>query len=188
MSNQETPDAQDAQETKDEDQALDTFDRATVEGLRSEAASWRTKLRAAEKQVEDLTGKVTKYEDANKSELERLTNEKTRLEATVEEGKRLLEESAVSTAVKLAAARADVIDPDAALALIDRSEINFSDGSTVGVEKALKKLLKDKPYLVKGEEKPVPPTPGAGGPPIEGKVNTLDKALLGLFQSAQRKE
>jgi hypothetical protein len=162
------------------------FEKEYVEGLRGEAANWRTKLRDSEKRVEALEGKLQEYEDANKSELEKLASDKAKLEKELEATREQARSSAIDTAIKLAAAKAGVIDPDAALALIDRSEIDFTGGSVTGVDKALKKLLKEKTYLV-GDETPPPPTPGAGGSPIGTEPNNLDGALLKMFQAGAKR-
>jgi len=73
-----------------------------------------------------------------------------------------------------------IIDPDAAYALIDTSALSYQDGEVKGVEKALEKLVKDKPYLI---ESAPPPSPGAGGPPISEGATNLDQAILGMLKS-----
>lgn len=164
-------------------QTPETFDREYVEGLRSEAKTYRLKLRDVEKQVEDLTSKVKESKDKDKTEVQKIAEEKALLEAEVKSLRDSSAKLAVDTAIKIAAAQAKVIDPEAALALIDRSEIDYADGRVVGVDKALKALLKAKPYLQDGE-KPAPPKPGAGGGPISAPKGSFEESLLGGLKGA----
>jgi len=176
-------------DAKTKDELQESFNRDYVEGLRGEAADWRTKLRDSEKSVENLADKLKKFEDAQKSELERVTEEKASLEQKLANQERAMIESGIATAIRLEAVNAGVANTEDVIALIDREGVEYNDGEVVGVAKALKKLLKDKPYLVKGEEKPVPPTPGVGGKPIDGSdANPIDEAFLGLLKSAQPEE
>lgn len=69
--------------------------------------------------------------------------------------------------VHTAAAKLNIVDPDAAYLLLDLASIDPDDSQ--GVTKALKALVKDKPYLIRGS---APPTPGVGGPPVKGKKTT----------------
>ena len=166
----------------------ETFEREYVEGLRSEAKGYRLKLRDAEKRVENLETRLTELEDKDKPELERLVAEKQRLEKTLEEREKEIVNSAVNASIKVSAANLNVVDVDAAAALLDKSELDYVDGQVTGVDKALKKLVKDKPWLVKPEEKPTPPSPGAGGPPIDSEPKDIDSAFLGMRQSARKPE
>lgn len=173
-------------EGAEESEQTDSFNRTYVEGLRGEAADWRTKLRDSEKNVENLANKLKSFEDAQKSELERVTEEKTNLEQQLKDLVLQAKASSVDTAIRLEASNANVNNVEDVLALIDREGIEYNDGSVTGVQKALKKLLKDRAYLVKGEEKKVPPTPGVGGESLDGSTgDPLDNAFLGLLQSAQ---
>jgi hypothetical protein len=169
------PDGQEPEGT--DSQQTETFDRTYVEELRSEAKGYRLKLRDTEKRVEDLEAKLKDISDAEKPEVERLTEEKARLETLLKDREVELQTSAVNTAIRMSAVQANVVDVEAVTALIDRNEITFEDGSVAGVDKALKKLLKDKPYLIKGGEEIPPPTPGAGGTPMgqgNKKANLTD--------------
>lgn len=169
------------------EEATDSFDREYVEGLRGEAAKYRTKLRDTQQEVESLTSKLKKFEDAQKSELERLTEEKAELERRAIDLEREMTESAIQADIKIQAAKLNIIDPEAAVVLIDRNDITYDEGKVTGVDKALKKLLKEKPYLT-GEDKEVPPpTPGVGDKPLDGSdVQGIDGAFLGMMKGAQK--
>jgi len=173
--------AQEATETEAETQS---FDADYVKGLRAEAADWRTKLRDAEKRVEALAAKVKAHEDSQKSELERLTDEKARLESEVTARDRQLAEMVVKTAVTSEATRMGIIDPDAAYALIDMNLLDVDGASVKGVKKALERLIKDRPYLI--EQTPPPPTPGLGGQPVKGpKAKNIDDMFYNLLKNAK---
>jgi hypothetical protein len=155
------------QEPKAEETGPDTFDRATVEGLRREAASYRVKLRDTEKRVEDLSGKLQEYEDKDKSEVERLTARATQLERDLADKERAVVETTIKSAIGNEAVKMGIIDPEAAFALIDDSLLEYDDGKVKGLKKALESLIKEKPYLIEKEVAP-PPSPGTGGQPLSG--------------------
>lgn len=163
----------------------DTFDREYVEGLRSEAASYRTKLRDTEKRVEALSSKLSEYEDSQKSELERLTDEKAKLEREIIDRDRQIAETAIMANVQVEAAGMGLRDPDAAFKLVDMSSISYEDGKVTGTKKALEKLIKDKPYLI--EEETPPPSPGTGGEPIgSADSKNIDAQFLNWMKGGRK--
>jgi len=165
----------------------DTFSREYVQELRRENAKYRTSAKDAGKQVEDLSAQLKEHDDAEKSEVERLTAEKTALEQTLKDRDAAIVEQTIRTAVERAAAKAGVINPDAAYKLIDRGDLEYEDGKVVGVDKALKTLLKNEPYLVKSDATPPPPDPGSGGTPIDGdKKKSGAEELLTMMKGARR--
>ena len=75
---------------------------------------------------------------------------------------------AIRAEIKVKAVQKGIVDPDAAVALIDRSGIVYSDEEGVkGVAEALDALVAAKPYLRAAEVKPVAGNlnPGGGGAP-----------------------
>lgn len=94
-----------------------------------------------------------KIEDEKKkaamSEAERLKAEKEEAEknaaAVIERAnQRLIRSEVIAQAAKL-----NIVDPDAALALMDKENVKVEDDDTVtGVKKSLEALIKAKPYLV----------------------------------------
>jgi hypothetical protein len=183
MAEQETVEGQESEAGPDES---GKYSQEYVEGLRGEAKGYRLKLRESERQTEDLRTKLQEHEDAGKSEVQRLTDDKTRLERALADRDKEMADIIINTEIRVAASAAGAINVDDVVALLDRSEISHQDGKVVGVDRAIKKLVKEKPYLVKSEEQPTPPpTPGVGGPPIGDKTANLDESILGMIQSAR---
>jgi len=108
--------------------------------LRSEAASWRKKLRDAEAELK-------KHRDANKSDLERTQSEvddlKTQLEAAEKRARKGTVLAVAGDVGIVREARSDAAD------LLDWSEIEDPTDEKA-VEKALRNLIKEKPYLTGG--------------------------------------
>ena len=118
------------------------FDPEYVRKLRAESASYRARLR-------ELEAASKAAEDAKLSEQERLSKRVAELEASASEQSRLLQERVLRYEVQLQAARLNIVDPDAALKLLDLSTIEYDpEGNPQDVDRALKALLKEKPYLV----------------------------------------
>ena len=160
----------------------DTFDREYVEGLRGESASYRTKLRETESAVEELQQRLKSYEDANKSDVEKLTAEKAALEAERDLMKARAEREAIDANIAIACAKANVRDAEAVKALLDRSEITYEGGVVRGVEKAVKALLKEKDYLISSEEAP-PKLGASGGKSLtEGEEGGIDNVFLKMLK------
>jgi len=178
MADATTPEV-DGQETAE----TETFSREYVQELRRENAKYRTSAKDATKQVEDLSAQLQEHENAGKSEVERLTAEKAALEQTLKDRDEAMANEVIRSAVERAAAKAGVIDPEAAYLLIDESALDYADGKVGGVDKALKALLKEKPYLVKSDTQPPPPDPGSGGTPIDATTDTADDELLKVMKS-----
>jgi hypothetical protein len=54
----------------------------------------------------------------------------------------------IASEVKVRASQLGIIDPDAALLLVNRANVRYSEGDGVtGVDEALTQLMEDKPYL-----------------------------------------
>ena len=179
-------DAQTPEVERQETAKPDTFSREYVEELRRENAKYRTSAKEAATQVEDRDTRLREFEDAGKSEVERLTAEKAALEQTIKDRDTAIVEQAIRSSVESAAAKAGVVDPEAAYLLINQSELDYEDGKVAGVDKALKTLLKDKPYLVKSDTTPPPPDPGSGGTPIEGKTSNANEELLAAMLGGRK--
>lgn len=120
---------------------------------REEAAATRIELKAL-REAEKARA------DAELTETQRLTNRQKELEAENEKLKTQLRENAIAAAIAKQALALGIIDPDAAVKLLntDELEVDEETGKPKNVEAALKALIKDKPYLVAKQESP---TPGA---------------------------
>ena len=175
----DTPDAQVAEGTTGETEPK-TYGEAYVKELRGESAKHRTERNELRTQVEAMTAKVKGFEDANKSELQKLTDNNARLEQELAAKDRDVAEREVRVKVTSAAAKLNIVDPEAAYLLMDLASIDPDDSQ--GVTKALRALVKEKPYLIRGS---APPTPGVGGPPVKGKKSP-DQQLMEALKGAKQ--
>ena len=120
------------------------FDAKYVRELRAEAAEYRKKLR-------ELEGKVKSEEDAKLTEQEKLQKKLVDLEKRNADAQNAMQAKTLRYEVMLAASKLGIVDPDAAYRLLDTSSLEFDDeGQPKNVEKALKNLLTNKPYLAGG--------------------------------------
>lgn len=121
--------------------------------------------------------KLSGYEDAERkaaeeklSEIEREKKARTDAETRSEQYRQQL----VTAHVKLAAAAKGIIDPDLA-ALAIQAELEYGeDMMPTNVEKALDKLVKNKPYLIapaQQQAQNAPTTPLQGGAPAVPAMN-----------------
>lgn len=148
----ETPDTQPVEG------ATETFDRAYVEKLRREAATYRTRAKELEEQRQT--------EEAKRLEQAPLEERLKALEAEREElTKRAAAESERATAAeRLASLTGKVADPKAALKLLEDKHLK---DDKIDVDR----LLKDYPFLAPTG---VTPTRGAGGTPRSGQLTPED--------------
>lgn len=123
----------------------------------AEAASHRHKA----KELDELKARI---EAEKLSETERLQKQVADLQRTHDDFQRATQERTITYEVKLRAAQAGIVDPDAAAKLLDWSEIEFDDnGSPSNVNELLGQLLKAKPYLA-GKAVVASPPGGATNP------------------------
>lgn len=98
--------------------------------------------------LKDKASKFDELEAANKTELERAQTRTAELEHQVTEVAARAQEALLRSAVISEAARKNVVDPDAALALLDRTVLEFDDaGVPKNMGDAIDSLLEAKPYL-----------------------------------------
>lgn len=108
---------------------------------RAEAAEWRTKLRAFEEAQK-------KAAEAQLTEAERLERRVTELEKQNEALLAEKQELVILNAVTANANKLGIVDPEAAVKLLDRKGLKLADdGSPENLDAALRDLLKEKPYL-----------------------------------------
>lgn len=109
----------------------------------------RDKAKEAEKLQKQIeTQEKKKLEE--KQEWEKLYQKE---KETNEQLQQSLRQTAISSKIQAEASKLGVVDPDAVLALIDKSSIELAeDGTVEGVSEALSALLESKPYL-KGEQR-----------------------------------
>ena len=181
------PEGQEPEGTEETEAKEDMFDRETVERLRKEAAGYRVERNKLREQVEALTSKVSKFEDATKSETERLEERAKEAERLLVEKDKALVEMALRAEVQAEAIALGIQDPEAAFKLLDPELLEIDGSQIKGVKRALERLLKEKPYLKK--EPPAPPSPGPGGQPISGSgAKNLNDTILGALNHMAREK
>lgn len=132
--------------------------RAALKKANSEAAGHR-------KKAEELDKLKADQEAATLSETQKLQKQLAKLQADHDNALRTSQERIINYEVRLQAAQAGIIDPDAASKLLDWSAIEYDDnGQPTNVPKLLADLLKAKPYLA-GNTKPSITGGNATNPP-----------------------
>ena len=118
-----------------------TFDRAYVEELRSEAAKHRTRANAAESEL-------TKVKQAQESEAEKTIRERNEATERAAKAETALKGERTTNAIYAAASKLGLV-PDLAVRLMATETVEFDDaGKPTKVDAALEKLVKQYPQLV----------------------------------------
>lgn len=103
---------------------------------------------------DDLKTKAAEFDklqEAQKTELQKATDRAAEFEKKAADAETRAKETALRAAIIAEAAKKNVVDPDAAAALIDRGSFEFDDaGAPTNVAEAMDALLKAKPYLAGG--------------------------------------
>jgi hypothetical protein len=119
---------------------------ATIRTLREQEKLAKTQA----KELETLRAQVKQQADAQLSEADKLRAKVSDLERQAADRDRERQERLVMYEVMLAAHKMNLVDADAAYKLLDLATLEFADdGSPKDVDKALKELVKARPYLVK---------------------------------------
>jgi len=126
-----------------------TFTQAELDRIVQERVA-RVKA-APPADYDDLKAAATKLaelEAANQTELEKAQARADKAEADAKAASDRARETALRAAVISEAAKRNVVDPDAAVALLDRSALTLdADGAPTNVAEAMDALLTAKPYL-----------------------------------------
>jgi hypothetical protein len=117
-------------------------------------------LRAAEKEGKAAKAALAEYQkreqeakDKDLSEQQRLSKTLQQREAELEFERQTRRDQANQHAVERQAAKLGIVDPEAAVKLLDWSSLEYDeDGKPQDVEMALEELVKAKPYLVGRQE------------------------------------
>lgn len=118
------------------EQALDALKKT-----RAEAAAHRTENNT-------LKAKMTEYERAQLTKEEQLTAKVADLEREKAELTRQHQERTIHYEVQSHAAKLGIVDPEAAVKLLDWSQLEYDDdGMPKNAQKLLQELVKAKPYL-----------------------------------------
>jgi hypothetical protein len=99
-------------------------------------------------QLKDRAAKADELEQAQLSEQEKLEARAAEAERKVASASDQIAAAMIASEVKVRASQLGIIDPDAALLLVNRANVRYSEGDGVtGVDEALTQLMEDKPYL-----------------------------------------
>ena len=138
-------------------EAVDSPEQAEGEVPESEASPQDPRVQKANREAQALRkrlreteAKLAEREQAEMSEIERQAARVQALEAELSESKSRAREASLRASVVDACRPLNIVDPEAALALLDRDAIDFDEdlGRWTGVEQALSALAESKPYLV----------------------------------------
>jgi hypothetical protein len=135
-----------------QDDADDAAQRNGDDNADDDGTDWKAEARKHEKRAKANATKAKKWDEAeatNKSEAERLQTERDEAQKRAQAAT----DRAVKAEVKSVARDLKFRDPADALRLVELSELADEDGEVdeTAVTKALKKIAKDKPYLVANE-------------------------------------
>lgn len=151
------------------------FDR-TIQNRINKAVS------AAVKANEDKHN-MEKLSETDRLKVEKEQAEKNALSILESANQRLINAEVISISAKLG-----IIDPSAAYALMNKEDVSVTDtGSVVGVENALKLLIKDKSYLV-GTNQNTNPKPGGDDQNSNPGKNTSNFNMNQLIRKACGRE
>lgn len=122
----------------------DQVDRIVQERLARQKAQY-----AGYDELKQKAEQFDKLEAERMSELEKATKRAADLERELAATSQARQESVLRASVIAEAAKRNVIDPDAALALIDRASLEFDpEGNPTNVAEAMDSLLEQRTYLV----------------------------------------
>lgn len=168
----------------------DGDDDPRIKRANADAARYRTRLREVEAREAALAAKVKEFEQANLTEQERrdqafkaLQDKAGEFEGSLRDRESALQHARLENAVLKAAHRLanltkdalPLTDADAALKLMDHAAIEFEDDGqpkAESVEKALRRLARDRPWLVAttpaagSGSSPANPPRSQSGPPM----------------------
>lgn len=155
---------------------------ADDDGDKEDPEVLRRRLKMADKRADEALDRLKKLEDAKKDDLTKATERAEELEKTVAEKDSVIRELRLKNAF-LSANKHSWHDPDEALASAERngyledvvSDDDDGDVDKVRLGKALDRLAKEKPFLVKTEDKKDDEPGEPSGEPAGGRSdNTKD--------------
>ncbi len=139
----------------------------TIRALRDELKA----AKAESKRANDLQAKIDEYEKAQLGEKERLERERDEANAKAVKAEATARERLIRAEVRIVANELGFADPSDAWRFLDISSIELDDdGEPKDVKPSLEKLLKDKPYLAKADDKT-----GTKAPPKQNGSNHLSR-------------
>jgi hypothetical protein len=100
-------------------------------------------------ELKTAAGRLAELEAANQSDIEKAQKRIADLERQASDASARAQENLLRAHVVSEAAKRNVVDPDAAFALLDRSVVEYGeDGSPTNIAQAMEQLLEARQYLV----------------------------------------
>lgn len=133
-----------------EEQDLQESRTFTQEEVNRIAGQARIDERAKFADYPDLKRKADELENLRHAQMtreEQLAAEAAEAKRQAEGYQHQMHELSIATEVRVKAMQKGIVDPDAALALINRQSLQYEDGQVKGVDEALEALVGAKPYL-----------------------------------------
>jgi hypothetical protein len=131
-------------------------------------------------ELQKKAAQFDKLEEEQKSELQKALDRVEKAEKDSTDATTRVHDAILKTAVAVEAAKKNVIDIDAALALIDRAALEFDDdGNPKNIAETMDALLKAKPYLVGGGTTQSADQGARGGAGETPDMNTLLRQAAG---------
>ena len=102
------------------------------------------------KDYNDLKARAARADELEQAQLtgaEKMEARAIEAEKKVTDAQQQVANAMIASQVKVRASQMGVVDPDAAFVLLDRTNVQYTDGTVTGVDDAIASLLEDKPYL-----------------------------------------
>ena len=172
------PDGDEDNPTTSEPTAEKPKESAQDRKLTRENASLRKRLREVESVLKEK-------EEAELSEQERQARRLAEMEEKFGAAEQKLRESSLNLAVSSVASRLNVVDPEAAVKLIDTSALEYDPDKNRwdGIEEAMTDLIEDRPWLVKQEQKPAAPKETSPANPARRRTRLTREAMSKMTQA-----
>lgn len=146
---------------------------ASVEELQSQLERERTERQQANREAQTMRARLreletaeAKRQEATLSEQEKLQKQLAELQQQQASWQAERRDLVTRTAVTAEAQRVGIVDPDAAVRLLDASAIEYAeDGTPRNIPALIEALAKAKPYLVQPGASPGNPARGGPGDP-----------------------
>lgn len=161
------------------------------ERARALIAKLREQERTQQKELSELRNRVKAADDAKLSEQERLTQRLAELERQQADATRSHQERILRYEAQLAANKLHIVDPDAAVKLMDWSTLEYDDaGQPTNIETVLKDLLKTRPYLAAQAAAPQasPTNPARTQTAAGSRTYTVEQLRDHAFYTAHRED
>lgn len=139
--NEEPGESTETNKLEEQDKNVTNYSKDDVERIVQKRL---TRDRKEQQKVFDRKLEAEKLTETEKANLER-DNAKKDAEIAINSANSML----IKAQVTLESTRMNIVDPDAAFALMNMEDVEVKDGKVLGVENALKELINEKKYLVK---------------------------------------